>query len=229
MILADSAGHNLAVASIQHVDLDDDENNLKFQFGYNAPEEYRQWLASLHNLAGERLEAKRRSEELASRFDVNNSIYSNEDYQSAAKALRLTGMLSILSSDWRKSRALFEDVWIGNKTLDHKEKGKALTDLFEARSGRQDEEARLSKLSDAVSETFNGIRRELEEKGKYLQQVEVDIQNDLNSIGSNIHDAEAFISGRSWGDLEVLFSSVEFLSHDVALGLSSERWPLHNI
>ena len=51
--LADSAGHNLAVASIQHVDLDDDENNLKFQFGYNAPEEYRQWLASLHNLAGE--------------------------------------------------------------------------------------------------------------------------------------------------------------------------------
>lgn len=220
--LDDSADHNLAVASIQHIDLDDDENNLTLEFGHKAPEKHNDWLASLHKLAGERLEAKRQGEELASKFDVKNSIYSLEDYRSAAKTLRLTGVFSLLSSEWRKARALFEDIWISDDKLDHNAKGKALTDLYESRIGMQEKDERLSELADSVSRVFEELKYEMEEKNERLQKFEGEIQRDLHGIGSNIHNAEAFIARRSWGDVEKLFSSIEFLTDDVSQGLTSD-------
>lgn len=220
--LKDSTSFSQANASIQHLDLADDEKNLKFEFGYNAPEEYSQWQASLHNLAEERLKGQKRSKELATRFDVSNSIYSNEDYRSSAKTLRLTVSFSFLSSEWRKARALFEDVWIGTEKLNYKDKGKTLTDLYEFRSGEQDEKARLSELAGTVSNTFEGIRSRLEEHGKRLEKIEESIEKELNSLDSNIHDAEAFISGRSWDDVKGLFFSLKVLPDGVSQSLSSD-------
>ena len=220
--LSENDYHTLARNFFLQIDLADDEQNIKLDFGNDAPLEKTEWLNSLRTYARERLEIKRKSSELAARFDIGNTIYSEEDYREAAKALRLSGLFSLFSGEWRKARALFDDVWIASEHLNNKEKGRVLTELYESVSSEKNDSARLIQAFEAVTEGFKRIKHDLEGQRQSLVRFKENIEINIKSLGSSFEVAESFIFDRSSDEIQSTYLSIKFLERDVSEFLSAE-------
>ena len=214
--------HSLVSDFLLKINLADDEKNTELDLGAHTEPLLTEWINLLHSLSSKRLETEITRGELAARFDIDNTIYSEEDYRAAAKALRLSGLFSVFSAEWRKARALFDDVSIGSEHLDNTSKGKALTELYDFLSNEKLQSDRLEEASNEVHAGLDLLKLASESRRQSLSHSRGSIEVKFKNLGLSIEEAESFISSRTFNEVESIFDSIKFLEDGASKSLSSK-------
>ena len=218
--LDDLNSHGQATGSLLSFDLHEVEQIKKFEFDYQADKRHLDWLKEIKELLDERQAYAMRQEELGSRFDTSNSIYSDEDYRSAAKALRLTTIFSFFSGEWHSARRLFGDVWGGGKKPSFIEQGKALTELYEISSGKQQTNNHHEEQYKLLENTLEEFKSDLIKQEKALKKREKKIQEVLSRENIDIEAAKSIIRELSKKEITDAFASLNFLDETVSQQLA---------
>ena len=183
----------------EFLNLDFENNNelQEFYFSIDVNSRYSDWLNIAKSLSTEQKEYLEKRSSVAACLQISSSVYSENDYREAAKTLRLTSLFSFFSSDWHKAKALFADIWIGEKKPAYQDQGKKLTALYEILSNDKSRQNEIDKELENLKSEIVDLSHLCADQAASFEKKLIRLEELFSKENLNLKSAKEILNGKT--------------------------------